>query len=208
LAKEIAAVPRRGGDLRSGPWAPFGVKRALDLGVASVLALAILPLFVLIAVLTKLTSPGPLLFRQPCVGRNGALFTLYKVRTTRAGSALLRSSATDERGQVTRLGRLIRSLSLDGLPQLWNVIRGDMSLVGPRALPLEEALAYPESRRRHMTPPGFTGWWQINGRTAFTAEQASKMDQFYEENWSPSLDIYIALKTIAAAFKRPRWGER
>jgi lipopolysaccharide/colanic/teichoic acid biosynthesis glycosyltransferase len=170
------------------------------------LALAILPLFVLIAVLTKLTSPGPVLVRQPYVGRNGALFTLFRVRTMGAGSVSLRDPAANGRSQVTGLRRLIRSLSLDGLPQLWNVIRGDMSLVGPRPLPLEEALAYPESRRRHKTPPGFTGWWQINGRTAFTPEQASRMDQFYEENWGPSLDVYIVLKTIAAVFNRTRFG--
>jgi lipopolysaccharide/colanic/teichoic acid biosynthesis glycosyltransferase len=178
----------------------------MDLGVASVLALVLLPLLALVAALVKLSSSGPLIVRQPHVGRNGELFTLYEVRTMDAGADSPRHPGAARDGEVTRLGRLMRSLGLNELPRLWNVIRGDMSLVGPRPLPLPEALAHPELRRRHLTPPGLTGWWQVSGKTALTPQQIASMDRFYEENWSLSLDAYILVKTIGHLFRtaRPR----
>jgi lipopolysaccharide/colanic/teichoic acid biosynthesis glycosyltransferase len=105
--------------------------------------------------------------------------------------------------RLTSVGRLLRSFSLDELPQLWNVIRGDMSLVGPRPLPLEQVTANHDLLQpRHEVRAGLTGWWQVSGRSEIDVEQALKMDMFYIENWSLSLDVYVLLKTAAAVIAR------
>jgi lipopolysaccharide/colanic/teichoic acid biosynthesis glycosyltransferase len=99
--------------------------------------------------------------------------------------------------RLTRVGKLIRHLSVDELPQLWNVIRGEMSVVGPRPLPADQVAANVELlSSRHEVPAGLTGWWQINGRSMVTAEEALRLDLFYIENWSLSLDLYILMKTF------------
>jgi lipopolysaccharide/colanic/teichoic acid biosynthesis glycosyltransferase len=99
--------------------------------------------------------------------------------------------------RLTRVGKLIRRLSIDELPQLWNVIRGEMSVVGPRPLPANQVAANAELLSpRHEVPAGLTGWWQINGRSGVTAEEALRLDLFYIENWSLSLDLYILMKTF------------
>jgi lipopolysaccharide/colanic/teichoic acid biosynthesis glycosyltransferase len=101
--------------------------------------------------------------------------------------------------RLTRVGAALRRVSLDEMPQLWNVLRGDMSLVGPRPLPADQVAAHLEVLRpRHEVPAGLTGWWQINGRSDVTPGEAIRLDQFYIENWSLSLDLYIVLKTFGA----------
>jgi lipopolysaccharide/colanic/teichoic acid biosynthesis glycosyltransferase len=183
------------------------VKRAFDLLVASVGMVCIAPVWLVIAALIRLTSKGPVLFRQERVTKAGRAFTVYKFRTMVQDSAKVLEEHNidpsapffklDDDPRLTPVGRLLRKLSLDELPQLLNVLKGDMSLVGPRPLPVEQVAANLELlSSRHEVPAGVTGWWQINGRSSVSFEEAVRMDLFYIENWSLSLDLYILLKTV------------
>jgi exopolysaccharide biosynthesis polyprenyl glycosylphosphotransferase len=183
------------------------IKRAFDLSVASVGLFCIAPLWLLIAVLIRATSKGHVLFRQERVTKGGRVFTVYKFRTmvVNAAEVLERRNIDpsapffklEDDPRLTPVGRVLRKLSLDELPQLLNVLRGDMSLVGPRPLPADQVAANLELlESRHEVPAGVTGWWQINGRSAVDFEEAVRLDLFYIENWSLSLDLYILLKTV------------
>jgi exopolysaccharide biosynthesis polyprenyl glycosylphosphotransferase len=190
------------------------IKRAFDLAVASVGLVCILPIWAVIAVLIRASSKGPVLFRQERVTKGGRVFTVYKFRTmvmdaTRIleergidrSAPFFKLGDTDPR--LTTVGRWLRMVSLDELPQLLNVFRGDMSLVGPRPLPSEQVAANLELlESRHEVPAGVTGWWQINGRSNIDFEEAVRMDLFYIENWSLSLDLYILLKTVGCVLAR------
>jgi exopolysaccharide biosynthesis polyprenyl glycosylphosphotransferase len=189
----------------SGPQA--AMKRAIDLAVASAALLLTLPLWPVIALAIRLDSRGPALFHQERVTKDGRIFRMHKFRTMRAGDPAFDTTrpffklASDPR--LTRVGALLRRLSLDELPQLWNVLIGDMSIVGPRPLPADQVAANSDLLApRQAVPAGMTGWWQINGRSRVTAEEALRLDLFYIENWSPTLDLYILLKTFGAVFKR------
>jgi exopolysaccharide biosynthesis polyprenyl glycosylphosphotransferase len=180
------------------------MKRAFDLVVALALLIVSLPVAVAVAVAIRITSGGPVLFHQERVTKGGRVFRMHKFRTMRTNVESPVDTTTpffklgaDPR--VTRVGRLIRRLSLDELPQLWNVLSGEMSVVGPRPLPVDQVSANLEllSPRQEVSA-GLTGWWQINGRSAVTAEEAVRLDLFYIENWSLSLDLYILLKTFGA----------
>ncbi|MGQ9816127.1 MAG: sugar transferase, partial [Candidatus Roseilinea sp.] len=187
------------------------VKRAMDITV-SALGLALgAPLMLLIALLIKLDSPGPALIRQQRVGENGRLFGMLKFRTMwatqeresggaeaqRSTGAVLHKRRDDPR--VTRLGRVLRRFSLDELPQLLNVLKGDMSLVGPRPeLPWLVDRYETWQRRRFAVPPGMTGWWQINGRSDRPMHLHVEDDLYYIRNYSLWLDIVILLKTVPA----------
>ena len=187
------------------------VKRTIDLVGAVLILILISPLLVAIAAAIWIESPGPIIFRQPRMGRNGRVFTFFKFRSmtsdaeSRRGELLRHNESTGplfkirEDPRVTRVGRVLRRFSLDELPQLFNVIRGEMSLVGPRPLPAEQVATNLELLGpRHEVPAGVTGWWQINGRSGVSPEQAIHLDQFYIENWSLALDLYIAVKTFGA----------
>jgi exopolysaccharide biosynthesis polyprenyl glycosylphosphotransferase len=188
------------------------VKRSFDLVVGTIALLVALPLGGAIALAIRLTSPGPILFRQERVTKDGRRFIVYKFRTmtwspTDAGETVIDISSpyfkmrSDPR--LTRVGRMLRSWSLDELPQIWNVLLGDMSLVGPRPLAREQVEAGSELMdARHEVRTGLTGWWQINGRSDVEAEDALRMDLFYIENWSLALDLYVVLKTIGVVLGR------
>jgi len=189
------------------------VKRGFDLVVVSVGLLVSLPLWGLIAAIIRITSPGPVLFRQARVTRGGRIFTMYKFRTMKVnGDRLLEDREVDysapffklhDDPRLTAVGRVLRRLSLDELPQLLNVLKGHMSLVGPRPLPAEQVAANMELLEpRHEMPAGVTGWWQINGRSDLSAEEALRLDLFYIENWSLTLDLYILGKTLGAVIAR------
>jgi exopolysaccharide biosynthesis polyprenyl glycosylphosphotransferase len=176
------------------------VKRAFDLVVVSVGLLLSLPLWALISAAIRVTSPGPVLFRQARVTKGGRIFKMYKFRTMKVnGDRLLEDREVDyskpffklhDDPRLTAVGRVLRRLSLDELPQLLNVFRGEMSLVGPRPLPAEQVAANMELLEpRHEMPAGVTGWWQINGRSELSAEEALRLDLFYIENWSLTLDL-------------------
>jgi exopolysaccharide biosynthesis polyprenyl glycosylphosphotransferase len=180
-------------------------KRGLDVVGAALGLIALAPLFALIAAAIKLDSPGPVLFRQSRTGRGGRTFVLYKFRSMRAGSGVLVRSngallkaADDDR--ITRVGRLLRRCSLDEAPQLFNVLRGEMSLVGPRPLVAPEAHALCESwhMRRADLRPGLTGLWQISGRSFIGFEDMIRLDFEYVTGWSLARDLEILTATVPA----------
>ncbi len=187
------------------------VRRTLELVMAGLLLLVLSPLLVAIAIAIKLDSPGPVLFRQLRCGLHGRPFTFLKFRSMRVDAEALKKHlapynemdgpafkmTNDPR--VTPLGRFLRRTSLDELPQLWNIIRGDMSVVGPRPAVLEEVRQYePWQRRRLSMKPGLTCLWQVNGRNELTFDEWMRLDLEYIDNWSLWLDVKIALKTIPA----------
>jgi lipopolysaccharide/colanic/teichoic acid biosynthesis glycosyltransferase len=168
----------------------------------------------LIAIVIRLESRGPVLLRQPRAGENGRIFRMYKFRTmianaeelrclvekTDAEGNLIHKSANDPR--VTRLGRILRRASMDELPQLFNVLKGEMSLVGPRPeLPYLVERYEPWQRQRFAVPQGITGWWQIQGRSDKPMHLSTQDDLYYVQNYSLLLDIYILFKTIGVVWR-------
>ena len=183
-------------------------KRAFDLVAGSLALVVTLPVWLAAAIAIRLTSPGPVFFHQERVTKGGRTFRMHKFRTMRqdlpAGAdTTVPFFKVDQDPRITRVGHRLRKWSLDELPQLWNVIRGEMSLVGPRPLPTEQVAANLELLGpRHEVPAGMTGWWQINGRSDVAPAQAVRLDAFYIENWSLAFDFYIALKTMATVVER------
>jgi lipopolysaccharide/colanic/teichoic acid biosynthesis glycosyltransferase len=171
-------------------------KRALDVS-ASVIGLAVLsPLILLIALAIRLTLGEPALFRQQRPGYREKPFTLLKFRTMRTATDA-RGAALPDAERLTWLGHVLRKTSLDEIPQLWNVLRGEMSLVGPRPLLMEYLRRYTEEQKqRHLAPPGITGWAQIHGRQEITFSQRIAFDQWYVHHCSFALDIRILLETV------------
>jgi exopolysaccharide biosynthesis polyprenyl glycosylphosphotransferase len=181
------------------------VKRAFDLVAACALLAAALPLCVVVAIAIRLTSHGPIFFHQERVTTCGRVFRMHKFRTMRPADGTIHLDTSvpffkmESDPRLTGIGKIIRRLSIDELPQLWNVIVGEMSIVGPRPLPADQVAANQELLSpRHEVPAGLTGWWQVNGRSGVTVEEALRLDLFYIENWSLSLDLYILLKTFGA----------
>jgi exopolysaccharide biosynthesis polyprenyl glycosylphosphotransferase len=181
------------------------LKRAFDLAISAIALVVLAPVLLVVAAAIRLTSPGPVLFRQQRVTKDGRAFTVYKFRTMVANAESLLDEATISQAyykdrddpRLTSIGGFLRASSLDEVPQLWNVIRGDMSLVGPRPLAKDQVEANLELMEpRHEVRAGLTGWWQINGRSEVDAQDALKMDLFYIENWSLALDLYVLLKTV------------
>jgi exopolysaccharide biosynthesis polyprenyl glycosylphosphotransferase len=185
------------------------VKRAFDLTCASAVLLVTLPIWAATALAIRLTSRGPVFFHQDRVTTGGKVFRMHKFRTMRPPDGTINLDTTvpffkmQSDPRLTRVGKFIRRLSIDELPQLWNVVVGEMSIVGPRPLPANQVEANRELLSpRHEVPAGLTGWWQINGRSKVTAEEALRLDLFYIENWSLSLDLYILLKTFGVVAGR------
>ena len=190
-------------------------KRALDIVAAGLGLFVLSPFLLLIALLVKLDSPGPALFKQRRVGLNGREFWMYKFRSMVVDAeAQLESLKTmnEVKGgvtfkmaqdpRVTYIGRILRKSSLDEFPQLFNVLCGEMSLVGPRPpLPDEVVLYTPIQKRRLTVTPGCTGLWQINGRSKTTFQRMIELDLEYIENWSLCRDLFIVLKTVRVVLK-------
>jgi lipopolysaccharide/colanic/teichoic acid biosynthesis glycosyltransferase len=177
-------------------------KRLLDLAVALPAVLLAAPALVVAALLVRLRLGSPILFRQARPGRGGEPFTLYKLRTMRDRRDPAGELLGDE-ARLTPLGRFLRRASLDELPTLWNVVRGEMSLVGPRPLLLEYLPRYSaEQARRHEVPPGITGWAQIHGRNTLTWEEKFSRDIWYVDHVSLGLDLRILGATLLAVFRR------
>ena len=182
--------------------ARYFIKRIIDIIVSTIGLLILSPMLLILAVIIRVKLGSPVLFRQQRPGLRGKGFVLYKFRTM-----------TDQRDETGRLlpdeerlpafGRFLRSTSIDELPELFNVLKGDMSIIGPRPLMMKYLDRYtPEQARRHDVKPGITGWAQINGRNAISWEDRFKLDVWYVDNWGLWLDLKIIFRTVAAVFKR------
>lgn len=193
----------------------YVLKRAFDLSVAVFSAVIVSPLLLVTALAIKAEDNGPVLYRQQRVGINGQSFTMTKFRSMRVDADRVKAQLMDtnegagplfkmrQDPRVTKVGRLIRKLSIDELPQLIDVIRGDMSLVGPRPqLPEEVASLEPHQRRRLKVKPGITGPWQVGGRSNLSGDESVRLDLTYVENWSLSGDLLIMAKTVKAVLAR------
>jgi lipopolysaccharide/colanic/teichoic acid biosynthesis glycosyltransferase len=189
----------------------WAVKRTFDYIVSLAVIIAGLPLWLAIAAAIKLTSRGPVLYRDRRIGVGEREFAMLKFRTMRAGAVTQQpalEASNEAEGplfkmrrdpRVTGVGALLRRFSLDEVPQVLNVLRGEMSLVGPRPLPLRDyAQLEPWHRKRYLVLPGMTGLWQISGRSNLGFDDLVRLDFYYLENWSIWLDITILLKTIPA----------
>lgn len=178
------------------------IKRVVDIVGASVGIILFAPVMLVVALLVLLTMGRPVLFRQQRPGLRGKPFTLYKFRTMRDARTPSGELLPDEL-RLTTFGKWLRSTSLDELPELFNVLKGEMSLVGPRPLLMEYLPRYsPEQARRHEVKPGITGWAQVNGRNALSWEEKFRMDVWYVDNWNLWLDMKILLLTIWKVLKR------
>jgi exopolysaccharide biosynthesis polyprenyl glycosylphosphotransferase len=216
--------PGRVSELGGMPFIPLGRvlrtrnrlpgKRAFDVVVASLLLLVASPLLLATAVAVKLDDRGPVFFRQRRVGKGGATFHMLKFRSMVVGADNLRAELQDKNfsdgllfrmdgdPRITRVGRIIRRLSVDELPQLWNVVRGEMSLVGPRPLPVDPDAFSPGESERHTVLPGITGYWQISGGNGLAYQEMIRLDLAYIRNWSLWLDIRLLLRTVPALVHR------
>jgi len=196
------------GPTHSPRWAPR-LKRSIDVVFAGIALIAGAPFLVAIALAVRLDSPGPVLYRSRRVGKSSRVFVCLKFRTMRPDADQLKEQlrirnerkgpffkmAADPR--ITRVGRFLRRYSLDELPQLWNVMRGEMSLVGPRPHPVDDCQRYhPEDFRRFEATPGLTGLWQVTARSDPSFQRCLALDLDYIEHWSLSLDIRILCRTI------------
>jgi lipopolysaccharide/colanic/teichoic acid biosynthesis glycosyltransferase len=186
------------------------VKRALDVAGASVGLLVSAPFLAVAAAAVKLEDRGPILYRQRRVGKDGAEFDLLKLRTMVVGAERLGAGHAVDEGdpRITRAGRLLRRLSVDELPQLWNVVRGDMSLVGPRPTLAYQVERYTDRQRRRLeVKPGITGWAQVNGRASLPWSERIELDVWYVEHRSVWLDLRILARTPFALFTGTYKGE-
>ena len=178
------------------------VKRAFDLLIAVVVSLMFAPLILVIALLIRLKIGSPVIFKQLRPGLHTKPFYIYKFRTMSDKKDMQGALLSDAK-RLSNFGRIIRSTSLDELPSLWNLLKGEMSLVGPRPLLVEYVPLYSdEQARRHDVKPGVTGWAQVNGRNAVSWEEKFKLDVWYVDNQSFWLDIKIILLTIKKVFLR------
>ncbi len=180
----------------------LGVKRTIDIVVASVALVLLSPVIALQAALVAWKQGRPVLFRQERPGLNDQPFTMVKFRTMRSPRPDEVWYLTNE-DRISGLGRFLRATSLDELPEFWNVLRGDMSLVGPRPLLMDYLTKYsPEERRRHSMRPGVTGWAAVNGRNSIQFRERVALDVWYVDNWSLLLDLRILLMTIKQVLAR------
>lgn len=213
--RQLAGLPLLHVEVPSYEGSKQAAKAVFDVSVAIALTVILSPLLLLLAIIVGTTSRGPIVFRQERVGLNGRPFRMLKFRTMVDGAEHQvdeLQSVNDGAGplfkmredpRVTKVGRLLRRYSLDELPQLFNVIRGDMSIVGPRPpLPREVALYEPEVRRRLLVKPGVTGPWQISGRSDLPWNEGVRLDLFYVENWSLVGDLVLIWRTLRAVVRK------
>ncbi len=180
------------------------MNRAVDVAVAGVGLVLASPLLGLAALATKLDGGGPVLYRQTRVGRNGEDFEVLKLRTMVVGAEKLGAGYAVDKGdaRITRAGRVLRRTSIDELPQLWNILRGDMSVIGPRPTLRYQVEQYDERQRRRLEiRPGLTGWAQVQGRASLPWADRIELDVWYVDHRSPRVDLEILLRTPLALFR-------
>ena len=186
------------------------MNRALDLALAGTGLAITSPLLAAAAIAVKLDGGGPVLFKQTRVGKDGRDFELLKLRTMVVGAEQQGAGYAVDKGdsRITRVGRVLRRTSLDELPQLWNVVRGEMSLIGPRPTLRYQVVRYSERQRRRLEVlPGITGWAQIHGRASLSWDERIELDVWYVEHRSPLTDLLILLRTPLALFGGTYKGE-
>jgi lipopolysaccharide/colanic/teichoic acid biosynthesis glycosyltransferase len=187
------------------------MNRAADVTVAGAGLVLTSPLLGLAALAIKLVDGGPIVYRQTRVGKDGVDFEVLKLRTMVVGAESLGAGFAVDQGdrRITRIGRVLRRTSIDELPQLWNVLRGDMSVIGPRPTLRYQVEQYDEHQRRRLdVRPGLTGWAQVHGRASLPWADRIELDVFYVENRTPKLDLAIILRTPLALFKGTYRGAR
>jgi lipopolysaccharide/colanic/teichoic acid biosynthesis glycosyltransferase len=175
------------------------VRRALDLVIAGAVSALTAPVVALLTLAVRLESPGHPIYTQTRVGKDGGLFEIYKLRTMVHGAEFTGAGLAIQEGddRITRLGRFLRRYSLDELPNLWNVLRGEMSIIGPRPTLMDQVQRYnPRQRLRLAMRPGVTGWSQIHGRTSIPWSRRIELDVWYVEHWSLRLDARILWRTL------------
>jgi lipopolysaccharide/colanic/teichoic acid biosynthesis glycosyltransferase len=178
----------------------LAVKAILDFTLALIVLLVFSPVLVVCSLLILIMDGRPVLFTQNRPGLNNKIFKIYKFRTMKTQKY---NENLDDHARMTAVGRFMRSTSLDELPQLFNVLKGELSLVGPRPLLVEYLALYnSEQQKRHNVKPGITGWAQINGRNAISWEEKFRYDTWYVENWSLTLDFKILFLTVFKIFKK------
>ncbi|MGV3026960.1 sugar transferase [Clostridium thermobutyricum] len=178
------------------------IKRIFDLLFSIIVLLLLSPVILIIAILVKLNLGSPILFTQERIGKDNKKFKMYKFRTMKDAMGKDGKQLPDSE-RLTKFGKILRSTSLDELPELINILKGEMSLIGPRPLLVEYLQLYNEEQiKRHNVLPGLTGWAQINGRNAISWTEKFKLDVWYVENWSLGLDVKIFFLTVYKVFKR------
>lgn len=192
------------------------IKRVIDVILASVALILLSPLFAIIAIAIKIDSKGPVFFAHKRIGKNGKIIKLYKFRSMVINAEELIKSFTPEQmkeykenykltndPRITKIGKFLRKTSLDELPQLLNIIKGDLSIIGPRPVVTDELEKYGANTKKFLSvTPGLTGYWAANGRSCTTYEQRMQMELYYIDNLSLKMDIKVFFKTIEAVIKR------
>lgn len=196
---------------RRGMRLHFAIKRLLDVLLSGIGVILISPLLLVIAIAVRLSSPGPILFIQERLGRYGRPFHIYKFRTMVDGAVNMGAGLDTFKGdpRVTRVGKFLREYHLDELPQLFNVLRGDMSLVGPRPLLMCSLSTYQDwEKRRLLVPPGVTAWEAVQGGLLNTIDERIELDVWYADHWTIWLDFWILIKTVPVVLtKEGVYGE-
>lgn len=192
------------------------IKKVIDIILSIMSLVIILPLIFLIAILIKIDSRGPIIYKQKRLGRNGKLFTIYKFRTMVINADEVMKNFTEDQKRefqqffklkndprITRIGNILRKTSLDELPQIFNIIRGDMSIIGPRPVVENEICKYGDLGSKYLSvKPGLTGWWACNGRSITTYEDRIDLEMYYIDNLSFKLDFKCFIKTVSAILKK------
>lgn len=179
------------------------IKRGMDFAVAFVALLFLSPLMLIVSILIKINRDGPVLFKQKRPGLNGKIFTVYKFRTMSVKTHDPNGRELSDFERMSKIGSLLRKTSVDEIPQFINILKGDMSFIGPRPLLTEYIELYtPEQMRRHEVRPGISGWAQVNGRNTITWEEKFRYDVEYVDKMSLKMDIYILIKTVLNVLKQ------
>lgn len=179
------------------------IKRVMDFSVAFIALLILSPLMLIVSILIKLNRDGPVLFKQERPGLGGKIFTVYKFRTMSVKTHDENGRELSDFERMSKIGNLLRKTSIDELPQFINILKGDMSFIGPRPLLTEYLELYtPEQMRRHDARPGISGWAQVNGRNTITWEEKFRYDVEYVDNMSFKMDLNIFIKTILNVLKQ------
>ena len=214
LSRDIVIVPKIA--KKASKINYMSVKRVFDLVISTIGLIILSPIILILAIIVKLDSKGPVFFAHTRYGKNGKKFKMYKFRTMYENAQDMINDFTPEQmkewkenfklqddPRITKVGKFLRKTSLDELPQIVNIIKGDLSIIGPRPVIEEELEKYGESKEKFLSvTPGLTGYWQANGRSSTTYEQRMEMELYYIDHISPKLDFKIFFKTIESVIKK------